>query len=115
MHEKLEIIKESILEKKGFDIKIIDISELTTIADFFVICSGATFVQTNAIYRNIRRNMKKHYKIHGEEGEDSGDWILMDYSDVIVHIFVPETRERFNLELLWADGKFLEVEELNDS
>ncbi len=99
-----DLIVEAIQEKKGYGIVKIEIGELSTIADTFIICSGATAVQTQAIFRNIKQKLKKTMKIRGIEGESYGQWILMDYYDTIVHIFTDDMRKKYELELLWADG-----------
>ncbi len=107
---KLNTIIDAILEKKGFDVVSINIGEISTFADYFVICSGASTVQTKAIYENIYRKLKKQYKIIGIEGNNNGYWILMDYGDIIIHIFHKDTREKYSLELLWADGKIVKYD-----
>lgn len=105
-----ELIVEAIREKKGYKIVKIDIGELTSIADSFIICSGATPVQTKAIFSNIKKKLKGKAAISGTEGEDYGQWILMDYYETIIHIFTDAMRDKYNLELLWADGDFHEYD-----
>lgn len=105
MNEKVKTIVEAIREKKGIDITVIDLTDISTFADWFVIATGISSVQTNAIRENVERKMRRISKLKGAEGERSGVWILMDYSDVIVHIFQPKERVKFSLEDLWADGK----------
>lgn len=105
-----ELIVEAIREKKGYKIVKINIADLTSITDKFIICSGATPIQTKAIFNNIKKKLKGKTGLNGTEGEDYGQWILMDYYDVIVHIFTDDMRDKYNLELLWADGEFHEYE-----
>ncbi len=107
MNDKVKTIVEAIQEKKGIDITIIDLTNISSFTDYFVIASGISSVQTNAIKESIEKKMRRISKLKGIEGERSGVWILMDYSDVIVHIFQPKERMKFSLEDLYADGKTL--------
>lgn len=109
--EKVEKILNAIKEKKGIDITVIDLTEVSNFADYFIIATGISSIQTNAIAENVYRHMKRSYKMKGSEGERSGVWILMDFGDEIVHIFQPKERERYSLETLWADGK---IEHIGD-
>lgn len=113
--KKIEMIIEAIFEKKGFDVNVIDLREISPIADYFVVCTGISSVQTQAIADNVARKLKRSYKVSGIEGEENGLWILLDYSDVLVHVFQPHTREKYGLEHLWADGKITSVEDKDDS
>ncbi len=114
MNNKLvETIIEAIREKKGFDITVIDISKQSSFADYFVICTGVSGVQTGAIAENVVRKARKVQKAKGIEGESAGLWILIDFADVIVHIFQSDIREKFALENLWADGVITRIEEEN--
>lgn len=98
----LEQIIKVLEDKKAIDIKKVDIKDKTTIADYFIIASGTSSTHIKALADNVEENLKeqgiKPVKI---EGYNSGTWILMDYSDVIVHIFTEEEREHYNLEDLW--------------
>lgn len=107
MNDKVKTIVEAIQEKKGIDITVIDLTNISSFTDYFVIASGISSVQTNAIKESIEKKMRRISKLKGIEGERSGVWILMDYSDVIVHIFQPKERMKFSLEDLYADGKTL--------
>ena len=107
MNEKVKTIVEAIQEKKGIDITVIDLTNISSFTDYFVIASGISSVQTNAIKESIEKKMRRISKLKGLEGERGGVWILMDYSDVIVHIFQPKERMKFSLEDLYADGKTL--------
>jgi len=105
VNEKVKMIVEAMQEKKAIDITVIDLTNVFTFADYFVIASGISSVQTNAIKESVEKKLRRLGKLKGLEGERSGVWILMDYSDVIVHIFQPKERMKFSLEDLWADGK----------
>jgi ribosome-associated protein len=92
-------------DKQASDIVLLDIRSLTTIADYFVICSGASERQLTAINRDIVDSLKE-YKLRPlrVEGRAESGWIVLDYGDVIVHIFSPSVREYYDLEELWAEA-----------
>jgi ribosome-associated protein len=96
-------------EKLGEDIVLLDIRGLSPFADFFVICSGNSERQLNALVDSVREMAKKELGIlpHHIEGESFSGWVLLDYVDVIVHIFAPELRAYYDLEGLWHEGKVL--------
>ncbi len=91
-------------EKKAENIEVLKVSDLTTIADYFVIMNGNSKVQNQAIADEIIKKTGKKL-LFGVEGYDLAEWILMDYGSVIVHIFTPEKREFYDLESLWADAE----------
>lgn len=91
---------------------VLDLSGLTVIADYFVICSGESTTQVKAIAEFIEQEFAKTgMKLLGMEGLDYSHWVLLDYGDVIVHVFEKETREYYGLEKLWMDAKALEIDE----
>ncbi|MGB4598385.1 MAG: ribosome silencing factor [Trichlorobacter sp.] len=92
-------------DKKGYDIRVVDITRISTIADLLVIISGQSEKQNQAICDHIRKELKKFGKVQGIEGETEGKWIVMDYSDVLVHIFHEEQRRRYDLDGLWEKGE----------
>lgn len=96
-------------DKKGFDIRVVDITGISTIADLLVIISGQSEKQNQAICDHIRRELKKYGKVQEIEGETEGKWIVMDYSDVLVHIFHQEQRRRYDLDGLWEAGTEVEL------
>lgn len=110
-------IAEFALEKKGKQIAIMNLSQITTVADYFVIISGDSETQIRAIADHIIKKLKdKKIKIYHKEGYENLRWVLLDYVDVIVHIFRNETREYYGLERLWGDANIdLVVEEKNDA
>lgn len=93
----------------GEDILLLDIRELSPFADFFVICNGTSERQIKALVESVREMVKKDLDIlpHHLEGEASSGWILLDFTDVIVHIFTPHLRAFYDLEGLWHEGKVL--------
>ncbi|MGM0445103.1 MAG: ribosome silencing factor [Bacillota bacterium] len=108
-----ELAAEAADDKKAFDIEILNVEGLTIIADYFVICSGNTDKQVQAIARAVEEKLDEEC-IYPKQiaGKDDGRWILMDYADVIVHIFHKHEREYYELDRLWADAeKILKKEE----
>lgn len=102
-------------DKKAKDIIILDLKGLTTIADYFVICSGESTTQVKAITEKIEEIFNVfNIKPFGIEGLSYSHWVLMDYGDVIVHIFEEETRSFYELEKLWIDAIRLPIEEYQD-
>jgi ribosome-associated protein len=90
---------------------VLDVGGLTTLADYFVICTGNTDRQVKAIADEVDEAMRASYREHPHhvEGLAHCRWVLMDYSDVIVHVFERETREYYNLDGLWADAPVVEI------
>ena len=100
-------------EKKALDLKIIDIAEVSTIADYFVIASGSNENQVQAMVDNVEEKLAKAgYEPKQIEGTRSSSWILMDYGDLIVHVFDEENRLFYDLERIWRDGKEIDLEAL---
>ena len=91
--------------KKGVDIKIIDVMEQTTLADYFVICTAGSSTQIKALSDACEKAMDQAGEpVHHIEGHRGGTWVLMDYSSVVVHIFTDEARKFYDLERLWGDA-----------
>jgi ribosome-associated protein len=100
------------LNKKAFDVVILDLRGLSTATDFFVIASGATDIQIRAIRRAVEEGLQsKGIRAMHIEGEKNATWLLMDYSDVVVHIMQPRVRDYYNLEALWGDAPREEVKD----
>lgn len=97
--------------KKATDIRVLDLTGITTFADYFVICTGSNQRQVQAISDDIGLQLKK---ITGElpisvEGYNQAEWVLADYGDLLIHVFSPQSREYFDLERLWRNAKTLEI------
>lgn len=107
--KSLEIVKlayNAAEDKKGIDIKILDISEVSVISDYFLIVSGNSLTQVDAIKDNIQDVLGRNgYFAKNVEGNQHSGWILLDYGDMIVHIFTKDDRAFYNLERVWKDGK----------
>ena len=96
-------------DKKGANIVLLDLRKLSSVTDYFVICSGAVDRQLEAITENILDVIKGKHKIPPRHVEGSGEtgWVLVDYVDVVIHIFTPSLRSYYNLEGLWASAPVL--------
>lgn len=100
-------------DKKAEDIKVIDIQEVSVVADYFVIASGNNQNQVQAMVDHVEETLGRvGFECRQIEGYRSGGWILMDYGDIIVHAFSREDRLFYDLERIWRDGKLLETDEL---
>lgn len=111
--EKVKLAYEALDEKKGEDIQIIEIREVSIIADYFIIASGSNSLQVDALVKSVHEKLAKSgYEPQRIEGIRSASWILMDYGDVIVHVFSKEDRLFYNLERIWRDGKVINIDNL---
>ncbi|NLY47604.1 MAG: ribosome silencing factor [Clostridiales bacterium] len=105
---------EALEDKKGEDIQIIDIKDISVIADYFIISNGANSLQVDALVDSVMDKLGRNgYEPLRIEGNRSSSWILMDYGDVVVHVFSREDRLFYNLERIWRDGKAVSKEQLD--
>lgn len=110
LNKQLKKIVELIFEKKGFDVKVLELKKVTALADYFIICTADSDVQVKAISDHVERSLKDEgIKLWHKEGYIGLNWVLLDYVDVVVHIFKNETRSYYNLEKFWGDAPFLEL------
>jgi ribosome-associated protein len=114
MAETLDIVKDivkSLDSKMGEDIEVLDISGVSVVADYFVVASAANLPQLGAMKDDIEEKMHKDFGLDPKnvEGSRSSTWILLDYGDIIVHLFTREDRAFYNLERIWKDGKKVEI------
>ena len=117
IHQEAEkmakIAKEALEDKKGEDIKIIDITGISVLADYFIIANGNSDSQVNALVDNVEEELHKAgYTLRQREGQASGSWVLLDFGDIIVHVFDKENRLFYDLERIWKDGKDVRIEDL---
>lgn len=104
---------EALEDKKAEDIRIIDISQVSVIADYFIIAGGSNRSQIQALCDNVEEKLgRAGYHVRQVEGYDTANWILMDFGDVIVHVFDKENRLLYDLERIWGDGKQVSKEDL---
>lgn len=109
----IDAICEGLLDKKAEDIRILDVHKLTTLADSFVICHATTDVQIKAIADGVVKETREQLgeKPWKEEGRDSRRWVILDYVNVVVHIFKKELREYYALEKMWNDAEIIKVQD----
>ena len=111
-----ELIIEGIRDRKGRGITVVDLSDIDSAAtDMFIIAEGTSTMHTAAIADSVEEYVRKHggSRLYGIDGEEGTDWVVMDYGDIWVHIFMPETRQRYSLEDLWGDAVITEIPDLD--
>ena len=99
------------LDKKAANVRILEIKRLSSIADYLVLADGHSDKQVQAIADNVRKGLKKHGKPLDVEGLKEGNWVVIDYGDVIVHVFHEDIRRFYNLDELWAQAPVVEIPE----
>lgn len=111
-NQKFSFCVKAALKKKAFDLIVLDIKEISSFANYFIVCSGNSNRQVQAIASSIEYDLKRQgiYPI-GIEGFNEGKWILLDYDDVIIHVFYQPIREFYELERLWADAPRIELKD----
>lgn len=106
---------EALEDRKGEDIRIIDISEISTLADYFLIAAGTNINQVQALADSVEEKLgRAGYNVKSIEGYEAGNWILLDFGDIIVHVFDSENRLFYDLERIWRDGKSIDVESIKE-
>ena len=116
MQEIVKIITEAIQEKKGRNIVIVDLTKIEgTICQYFIICTGNSPAQVEAVTESIGDMVRERLKEKPAHvvGLENAQWVAMDYSDVLVHIFLPDVREYYDLEHLWEDAPLTHIEDLD--
>jgi ribosome-associated protein len=106
----LKIIAQSIHDKKGFNTIIIDVKGISSMTDYFIIAEGTVDRHVKALAMYIKDCLSEYnsHPLH-IEGLQEGDWVVLDYSDFVIHLFIPELREKYALEELWRNGKLVDV------
>lgn len=109
--EMVEIITEALLSRKGKDITLLDVSELTTLTDFFVVCHGTSDVQIKALADAIEEDMleKLGEKAWKKEGLQGRSWVILDFVNIVVHIMSKEKRDFYAIERMWNDAKVTHI------
>ncbi|ABQ28272.1 ribosome silencing factor [Geotalea uraniireducens] len=97
------------LDKKALDVKILEIKKLSSIADYLVLATGRSDKQAQAIADSVKQGLKKFGKALDIEGMQEGRWVIIDYGDVIVHVFQEEVRRHYNLDELWGNAPLVEI------
>ena len=107
------VIAKALDSKKGLDIKVLETGPLTTLADYFVICTATSTTQVKALADECEKVMKENGELpHHVEGHRGGTWVLLDFSSVVVHLFMEEAREFYDLERLWKDAAELDLSDV---
>lgn len=110
--EMVKVIVKALDSKKAVDIKVIKIEKLTVLAEYFVICNGTSSTQIKALADEVEFKLgEERINVLHREGYNAGNWILLDYGSVIIHVFHKDTREFYSLERLWADGESVDISE----
>lgn len=110
--EMVEIITEALLSRKGKDITLLDVSELTTLTDYFVVCHGTSDVQIKALADAVEEDMreKSGEKAWKKEGLQGRSWVILDFVNIVVHILSKEKRDFYGIEHMWNDAKITHIE-----
>ncbi len=109
----LKLVIDALEDKKAENITIIDISEISVIADYFVITNGSNRSQIQALCDNVEEKLASQKIVPKNiEGYNTANWILMDYQDILVHVFDTESRDFYDLEHMWRDGRHMDIAEL---
>jgi len=111
--ELIDTITEALLDKKARDIVLLDVRELTTLTDFFIVCHGTSDTQIKALADSVTEKTKKEIgeSVWKQEGMDTRRWIILDYVNIVVHIFSEEKREFYGIERMWSDAIKTEIED----
>lgn len=111
--ELIALIIDGVEDVKGVEINLLDLREIdNTVCDFFIICNGTSNTHVNAIVSSVQKKVSKAIKTKPwhVEGAGNSEWVLMDYADVVVHVFQKHIRERYDIEGLWGDAKLTAIE-----
>lgn len=110
----IKAIVDALDSKKGLDVQVLKVAELTALTEYFVICTATSTTQVKALADEVEYRLKTDLELmpHHIEGHDSASWILLDYGFVIVHVFLEEARNFYGLEKLWKDAVVIPMDEL---
>lgn len=111
--ELLEVVSEALLDMKAKNIVLLDVSELTTLTEFFVVCHGTSDTQIKAISDNVEDDVRDKLgeKVWKQEGKQARTWIILDYVNVVVHVMTEEKRDFYSIERMWNDAVITHIEE----
>ena len=111
----LEQIVDAVHQRHGYDVLAIDMSEFPLTMDIFLLASASNRIQSRAIADHVERTARNlGWKLHHKEGYDEGSWILLDFVDLVVHVFLPDVRKYYNIESLWSDAPKMEFEDKSE-
>lgn len=111
--ELIDVIKDALLEKKAKEIVLLDVRELTTLTDYFIVCHGTSDTQIRALANSVMEKTKKTVgeAVWKQEGMDARRWIILDYVNIVVHIFSEEKRSFYGIERMWSDAAVTKIED----
>lgn len=108
--DDLDLVAQSIYDKKGFNILVLDVRGISTMTDFFIIAEGTVDRHVKALSQIIIEELqKKGWKPLHAEGVQDGDWVVLDYGEFVIHLFIPEFRQKYAIEELWNEGQIVDV------
>lgn len=108
--QALQTVSQAIYDKKGMNIITLDLRGVSSLADYFIIAEGNVDRHVKAIAQEVRDKLKSlGWEPFHAEGEASGDWVVLDYGEIMIHLFTPELRERYGLERLWKQSKLVNI------
>ena len=111
-NDVLEQIVEAVHQRHGYDVEALDMSEFPLTMDIFLLASADNRIQSRAIADHVERTARElGWRLHHKEGYDEGSWILLDFVDLVVHVFLPDIRKYYNIEALWSDAPSLKFED----
>ncbi len=111
----LDIFVEAIRQRHGYKVVALDMSDVPLTMEAFLVASAENRIQARAVADNVMETASRNgFRKHHIEGYDEGSWILIDYIDLVVHIFLPESREYYNLEMLWSDVPSIDYDDMED-
>jgi ribosome-associated protein len=113
----INVLAEGLLEKKARDIKLLDVRKLTTLTDYFLVCHGTSETQIRALANSALEKVKEKIgeNVWKQEGMDARRWIILDYVNVVVHIFSEEKRNYYGIERMWNDAEITEITDSRES
>ena len=115
MENMIKTVVKAMENRKAVNVRVLHIEKLTTVADYFIICNGTSSTQIKAIADEVEFKLEESgIVVSHREGYSSGNWILLDYDSVVVHIFHPTARDYYNLEKLWADAEEIDLAQFEE-
>lgn len=106
----VELIAQTIFDKKGFNIVAVDVKGVSSLTDYIIVAEGTVDRHVKALASAVERELaEKGEKPIYTEGLENGDWVILDYMEIMVHLFMPGLREKYQIERLWSDGKVVEI------
>ena len=111
--ELIDVIGEALLEKKAENIRLLDVRKITTLTDYFVVCNGLSDTQVKALGDSVLESVKGTFGEHvwRKEGHNTNRWIVLDYVNVVVHIFMKDLRDFYGVEKMWRDAEVSEIKD----